>query len=635
MSAHDQDRTSTGATETLRVDFEPIGRRGTCSSGWSLLRCAHELGVGIAATCGGHGTCGRCRVILVRGHLSEPTSVERELLSSGELTNRVRLACQATPLTDCLINVPAESLTATQRIQVEGLQTVQGNDPPVTSYKVTTSPAGLNDVRADDQRILTALSETQGIECASLDPEAARELPQTLRSGEWTIGVSARNTEIVAVGPWPAATLGLAVDLGTTKIAAYLLDLTNGDTLGACGAMNPQIRYGEDVVARLTHALSGPQGANDLAMEALTAINELAASLATDAGVDTARILETVIVGNTAMHHLLLQLPVDQLARAPYVPAVAGALDLKARELQLCIGRGAYVHLPPNIAGFVGADHVAMLLASGVTSDSGPILAIDIGTNTEVCLAANGCLTTASCASGPAFEGGHIRDGMRAAAGAIEHVEILENEVGLQVVDNAEPTGLCGSGILDALAQMTVQGIVDTMGRLHRDHPRVTQCGTTLQFNLVTGDARGGRPALAVTQNDVRQLQLAKAAIATGIQGLLEHAGLEPSELNSIIVAGAFGSYVDVRSAIAIGMLPQIPLERFHQIGNAAGVGAKMMLVSSSARNDAIALAREAGYLELATSTGFMQRFVANTRLAPFTSHGGSTDADNGIKQVT
>lgn len=623
MSAHDQDRTSSGTTDTLKVDFEPIGRRGTCISGWSLLRCAHELGVGIAATCGGHGTCGRCRVILVRGHLSEPTSIEHELISSCDLANGVRLACQATPLTDCLINVPAESLTATQRIQVEGLQAVQGTDPPITNYKVTTAPAGLEDVRADDQRILTALTETYGIECTILDPEAARELPRTLRSGEWTAGVTTRGTEIVGVGPWPAPTLGLAVDLGTTKIAAYLLDLTSGETLGARGAMNPQIRYGEDVVARLTHALSRPEGSKELATEALAAIAELGATLAADARIDPSRIMETVIVGNTAMHHLLLQLPVDQLARAPYVPAVTGALDLKARELQLPIGKGAYVHLPPNIAGFVGADHVAMLLASGVTPDSGPVLAIDIGTNTEVCLAENGRLTTVSCASGPAFEGGHIRDGMRAAQGAIEHVEIAGNDVRLQVVDEMEPNGICGSGILDALSQMVSHGIVDRMGRLNNEHSRVIRHGNTLQFELVTQDERGGRPALAVTQNDVRQLQLAKAAIATGILALLEHARLDPSQLNSIIVAGAFGSYIDVRSAIAIGMLPQIPLERFRQTGNAAGVGAKMMLASTSARRDAIALAREAGYLELATSPGFMQRFVDNTRLAPFISHGG------------
>ncbi len=581
------------------------------------------LGVGLAAVCGGHGTCGRCRVTLISGWLSETTSIEHELIPPHDLAHGVRLACQATPLSDCVINVSPESLTTTQRIQVEGLQAIQRIDPPVTSHRVTVPPAGLNDMRADEDRILTELSATDGIDCKVLDIDAARDLPRLLRDGDWTVGVSVRGGEIVAVGPWPSQSLGLAVDLGTTKIAAYLLDLTTGATLGARGAMNPQIRYGEDVVARLTHALSRPEGAEELAAEAVTAVNDLAVSLARDAGVDPSRILEAVIVGNTAMHHLLLQLPVEQLARAPYVPAVTGALDLKARDIRVDIARGAYVHLPPNIAGFVGADHVAMLLASGITSNSDPMLAIDIGTNTEVCLAAGGHLTTVSCASGPAFEGGHIRDGMRAAPGAIEHVKIDGDEVHLQVVDDAEPTGICGSGILDALAELTAHGVVDAVGRLSANHPRVLRSGKSHEFVLVPSTQRGGRPPVSVTQGDIRQLQLAKAAIATGVEALLAHERLEALELSSVIIAGAFGTYIDISSAIAIGMLPPLPLERFRQTGNAAGVGAKMTLVSTSARSDAIELARKAEYLELATATDFMKRFVDNTRLAPYTSHGG------------
>lgn len=618
MSEHDQEQTGTGATGTVLVQFEPIGRRGTCSRDRSLLQCAHDLGVGLSATCGGHGSCGRCRVVLTSGRLSDTTRVEHELIPPRELAHGVRLACQAIPQSDCVLHVPAESLTATQRIQIEGLQRIHEIDPPVESREVSVTPAGLDDVRSDEHRLLEA-SSANGIDCDTMDLEAARDLPRALRSGDWTIGISIRGREIVAVGPWPTRSLGLAVDLGTTKIAAYLLDLTNGATLGARGAMNPQIRYGEDVVARLTHALSQPEGAGQLSAEAISAVNELATSLSADAGVDPARILEAVIVGNTAMHHLLLQLPVEQLARAPYVPAVTGAQDIRARDLQLGVARGAYVHLPPNIAGFIGADHVAMLLASGINTTSDPVLAIDIGTNTEVCLAANGCLTTVSCASGPAFEGGHIRDGMRAAPGAIEHVEIAGDEVHLQVVDGAKPTGICGSGILDALAGMVTHGIVDGMGRLRRDHPRVVLRQNRLEFELVTQDMRGGMPALSVTQHDIRQLQLAKAAIATGIQVLLKHASLESRHLSSIVVAGAFGSYIDIGSAIAIGMLPETPIERVQQIGNAAGVGAKMILLSTSARGRAIGLARKAGYVELATEPGFMKRFVDNTRLTSFT----------------
>ncbi|TFH34326.1 MAG: DUF4445 domain-containing protein [Dehalococcoidia bacterium] len=299
------------------------------------------------------------------------------------------------------------------------------------------------------------------------------------------------------------------------------------------------------------------------------------------------------------------------------------ALDIKAREVGLRIGRGAYIHFPPNIAGFVGSDHVAALLATNAGAATAPMLVIDIGTNTEVCLAVDGHLTSVSCASGPAFEGGHIRDGMRAASGAIEHVQIDGDDVRLQVVDNAAPAGICGSGILDALAELSAHGIVDPKGRLSGEHPRVKRDGHPPEFVLVPKEQRHGKQALSITQGDIRQLQLAKAAIATGIQALLEHAGIDSSQLSTVIVAGAFGSYIDLRSAISVGMLPDLPLSRFRQVGNAAGAGAKMVLSSLSRRAEARTLARQADYLELATAPGFMKHFIDNTSLVPFISRGG------------
>lgn len=614
---------TTASPDTVHVDFEPIGRRGPCKRGLHLLECAHHLGVGLAAVCGGHGTCGRCRVVPVLGRLSTPTAIEHSTLSNEEIASGIRLACQAIPVTDCVVHVPAESLTATQRIQLEGLQIVAGSDPPVIGREVTVTPPGLQDVRGDTDRVLARLSESAGNACDTVDLEAARAIPGVLRSQEWTIEVTLRGRELIAAGPWPSPTLGLAVDLGTTKIACYLLDLTTGDTLAARGIMNPQIRYGEDVVTRLTHAMSASQGANELAAASITAINNVVVELAGEVNIDPARILEAVIVGNTAMHHLLLGLPIEQLSRAPYVPAVTDALDIKARDVGLRIGKGSYIHLPPNIAGFVGSDHVATILATNVATATGPVLVIDIGTNTEVCLAVDGHLTSVSCASGPAFEGGHIRDGMRASPGAIEHMEIHGDEVRLQVIDDIEPAGICGSGILDALAEMAAHGIVDTTGKLSREHPSVSETERSPEFVLVPASRRDGRQALSVTQGDIRQLQLAKAAIATGIQALLEHARMDASQLDSVIIAGAFGSYIDIRNAMAIGMLPSLPLNRFRQTGNAAGVGAKMALASMSSRAEARELSRQTAYLELATAPGFTNGFVANTRLATFQSGGG------------
>ncbi len=623
MSHTAESQTTGGPTDTVRIAFEPVGRRGPCKRGLHLLACAQQLGVDLAAVCGGRGTCGRCRVVLTSGTLSALTSVERSVLSPEEITRGVRLACQSVPETDCVLQVPEDSLGSAQRIQIEGLQSPAGTEPPILEHRVTVAAPSLKDVLGDTDRVVSTLNETSSVACDKVDIEAARALSGVIRARDWTVQVSIRGHELVAVGPWPSRTLGLAVDLGTTKIAGYLLDLSTGATLAAHGVMNPQIRYGEDVVTRMSHALASDAGPGELSSTAVGAINELVTALCAVADADPGRILEAVIVGNTAMHHLLLRLPVGQLARAPYVPSVRDALDIKARELGIRIGAGAYIHFPPNIAGFVGSDHVAALLATGAGSTKEPVLIIDIGTNTEVCLAVNGRLTSASCASGPAFEGGHIRDGMRAASGAIEHVQIDGADIRLQTVDNAEAAGICGSGILDALAEMTVHGVVDSRGRINREYHHVRDDGRSLEFVLVGEEERRGKSALAVTQGDIRQLQLAKSAIATGIQALLEHAGIEPAQLSSVIVAGAFGTYIDISSAITIGMLPDLPLDRFRQVGNAAGAGAKMTLASLSHREDARELARKAGYLELATSPEFMRRFVDNTALTRFPTRGG------------
>ena len=611
--------TSTNGDSVL-VDFEPIGRRGPCPRGATLMECAHLLGVGLAAVCGGNGTCGRCKVIPAAGTVSEPTSAEMSLLSPSESAQGVRLACQCKVLADCLVSVPPDSLSTPQRAQVEGLEVSAGGDPPVATRQVTVWPPSMHDVEGDADRVLKALG---GATPLTLDVEAARLLPAILRECEWTVQAAVRGSEVVHMSRPFVSTLGLAVDLGTTKIAAYLVDLTTGKVLAADGRMNPQIRYGEDVVSRMTHVLTSTGGARELSESVVVALNELAQDLTAEVHKSPQSIVEAVIVGNTAMHHLLLSLPIDSLSRSPYVPALSQAMDVKARELGLNFAPGGYVHVFPNIAGFVGGDHVAALLAINSTATAERTLIIDIGTNTEVCLVSDGRRTSASCASGPAFEGGHIRDGMRAAAGAIEHVEIVGDDVHLQTIDDGEPVGLCGSGILDTLAELYRNDIVDKMGRLSKTHPRVATTDRGREYVLVPSEKRGGKPSVGMTQGDVRQLQLAKSAIETGIQVLLDNAGISPDDLGSVIVAGAFGTYIDLSSAMSIGMLPNLPLERFKQVGNAAGAGAKLALSSVSRRAEAVALARNTAYLELAADPGFMTRFVDNTYIAPFGAAGG------------
>ncbi|MBU0491867.1 MAG: DUF4445 domain-containing protein [Chloroflexi bacterium] len=587
---------------SYRVEFEPVGRRGACSAEQSLLDCARHLGVDLATICGGAGTCGRCRVQVVTGAVSEPTAWEREAFTPAELEAGHRLACQTWPRGDCRVRVPPESLTAPQRTQIESLPVPVTPDPPVRAHPVHLAPASLTDLRADDARLLAALPDP----AASVDLAFLRELSPRLRAGDWQGQAIVRESEVVAWLPRGARPLGLAVDLGTTKIAGYLLDLESGETLAAQGAMNPQIAYGEDVIARLARAMTDPTEAARLHALVADALNQLATDLCAAAGCNSTHIVEAVVVGNTAMHHLFLRLPLAQLARAPYVPAVAAALDVKAREVGLGLAPGAYVHLLPNIAGFVGADHVAMLLAVGLAQAEDVALALDIGTNTEVCLAHRGALTSVSCASGPAFEGAHITHGMRAAPGAIEHVRIEADRVDCQTIGGAPPVGLCGSGILDALAQLRRAGVVDRNGKLG-EHPRAHGHGQDRAFVLV--DA-GERPAITITQHDIRELQLAKGAIRAGVQVLLNAQGLTAGDIDRVVIAGAFGSYIDVESATTIGMLPALPLDRFTQVGNAAGAGARLALISRQQRAQAQALADRVSYIELAAAPDFTHTFA-------------------------
>jgi len=596
------------------IDFEPGGQQGQCSADQSLLEAAQELGLDLVSLCGGKGTCHRCKVQVLTGRVSPPTPSEQQSLSLQQLEDGYRLACQTYPLGDCKLRVPPESLTALQRTQVEGLEVAVSPEPPVRAYHLELPSPSLSDVRADAERVLEILEHRHRVRCRAIDIEVLRNLSPQLRSWNWQAQASVRGDEVVAVGPWPSRQLGLAIDLGTTKIAGYLLDLDSGQTLAALGIMNPQIAYGEDVITRIARTRKSPSEGARLQELVVDALNQLAGDLCAGINAKPGEIVEAVIVGNTAMHHLLLRLPVEQLARAPFLPAVSDALDIKARDAGLCIAPGAYVHLLPNIAGFVGADHVAMLLATGVWQAEGVALGLDIGTNTEVSLVSDGEIASVSCASGPAFEGAHIKDGMRAALGAIERLQLVDNKVEYQTIGGGPPAGLCGSGILDAIAQLYLAGVLDAGGRMG-GHPRVRTIGGQREFVLVSDEERDGRAAISITQQDVRELQLAKGAVRTGIQVLLEAKGCSEREVEQAVIAGAFGSYIDIGSAVTIGMLLQLPLDRFRQVGNAAGMGAKLALVSQSKRVEAQNIAHRVQYIELTTAPHFTQTFVKATYL--------------------
>ena len=410
-------------------------------------------------------------------------------------------------------------------------------------------------------------------------------------------------------GPLP----GLAVDIGTTNIGVLLVDLRNGRTLASRAVENPQTSHGADVITRIGKARSSPERQKQLHDLVVGGINDAVRELCDSQSLSPDQIVDVVVAGNTVMHHLLLQLPVEHLGAVPFVAASTSAIDVKARDIGIETAPGAYVHAIANIAGFVGGDHTAMLLAIGSDHEEKTVVALDIGTNTEISLIDKGRLLTISCPSGPALEGRHIRCGMRSAPGAIESVEIAGDRVRFKTIGNAPPVGICGSGVVDATAQLYLSEVVTRTGRMIREHPRVRIRDGQPEF-ILADEREAQGTAIVFNQRDVRAVQLAKGAIRAGIQVLLDDAGLREDQIDQVIIAGAFGNYIDLASAVAIGMLPDLPLDRFAQVGNAAGIGAKLALVSYPHRATAQSIAASSQYIELAGSVRFNRAFMRAMR---------------------
>jgi len=614
---------STQYPKIFHIDFEPVGRRVEVPAGLTLLEAAQIAGVELVAICGGSGSCGTCRVRLMQGELSALTLVEESELSREEILSGCRMACQSLPLSDVRVDIPPESLTAPQRLQVEGQGIDVSVDPIVVPADIHVAPPGLYDLRSDVTRLKATLAE-QGYPSVTIEQTILTDLSEQLRAQNWSTRLAMRGgilgSEVVGILPLPtddlrketghtSTFLGFAVDVGTTKLAAYLVDLTNGMTLAKAGAMNPQIGYGEDVVSRIAYANEHSDGRCVLQERLVATLNQLVTELCAEVGTSREQIVEAVIVGNTAMHHLFAGLPVRQLGAAPYVPVVSDSLELRARDIGLDLSPAARVYLPPNIAGYVGADHVAMLLAMDVARARHTVVTLDIGTNTEISLVSEGRHLSCSCASGPAFEGAHIHDGMRAAPGAIERVRIMDAIVRIHTIGGLAPVGICGSGILDAIAELLRIGVIDRRGGMMEKHPQTRQHNGKVEFVLANAEASGHGRAVVVTRSDVNTIQLAKGAIRAGVEVLLKDAGKTAADIQEFIVAGAFGTYLDLGSAVRIGMFPDLPIDRFRQVGNAAGTGARQLLISAARRKEAERIAQQVEYIELTTHPAFTEEF--------------------------
>ena len=623
---------------TLEVNLQPIGRRIEVPAGTNLLDAARLAGVELVAVCGGEGTCGTCRLRPVSGQLSPRTLTEEAELSADDLAAGYRLACQAAVLSDVRIDIPPESFTTPQRLQLEGQEIPTELDPLVVPLEIAVPPPSLGDLRSDLTRLRDVLAALGHADLRFSLPVSA-DLPEKLRANNWRIRLAIRDDEVVAIlhpislatrHPSLSTLYGLAVDVGTTKLAAYLVNLETGETAAQAGAMNPQIAYGEDVISRITYVNEHADGSKILQAKLVEALDHLLGDLCAEANVSRQQVVEAVIVGNTAMHHLFVGLPVKQLGESPYVAAVGEAMQFPASQVGLELAVGAYVYLPPNIAGYVGADHVSMLLGAGGAELFEPrrseerkgnfnkpsrlrgktIVALDIGTNTEISLFHAGRHYSCSCASGSAFEGAHISDGMRAAPGAIERVRIEGEKVKVHTIGGGAAVGICGSGILDVVAGLLEAGLLDKRGVLKGNHPNLRVANNTKEFVLTPAERSSIGRELKVTRQDVNEIQLAKGAIRAGIEILLEEAGIEDQDIELFIVAGAFGTYLDLESAIRIGMFPDLPRACFRQVGNAAGSGARKLLVSKQQRRLADEIAREVNYVELAVHPDFMKIYV-------------------------
>ena len=620
-------------TECLVV-FTPSGRRGRVEQGTTVLEAARRLGVDLDSVCGGRGICGRCQVEVSEGthakHAITSTAagltpvgeVERAYAAERGLADGRRLGCTAAVAADVVIDVPPESQVYRQVVRKEADAHPIEVDPVVRLYYVEVAEPDLASPASDLRRLREALEREWGLTGLAVDQSILETLQNILRAGAWRVTAAVHDGDTVT-GLWPGLhdrAYGIAFDVGSTTVAGHLCDLGSGEVLASAGAMNPQIRFGEDLMSRVSYVMMHPGSERELTKVARGCLAKLTAELARDAGVERRDVLEVTLVGNPIMHHLVLGLDPTELGGAPFALAVDEALRLPAGELGLPVHPGARLYVLPCIAGHVGADTAGVILSEGPHLGDEVNLLVDVGTNAEIVLGNRQRLLAASSPTGPAFEGAQISCGQRAAPGAIERVRIdpetLEPRYRVIGCDawsdepgfaEARVTGVCGSGIIELVAELYLAGVIATDGTidgaLGERSARVVADGRTFSYVL-----HAGEPELRLTQNDVRQIQLAKAALYAGCRLLFDRYGIE--RVGRIRLAGAFGSHIDPVHALVLGLVPDCEPERVTSAGNAAGTGARIALLNRAARAEIERVVREVEKVETAVEPRFQEHFV-------------------------
>ena len=629
------------STHDAKIVFTPSGKRGTFALGTPVLDAARSLGVDLDSVCGGRGLCGRCQVTFTEGEFAKHAINSRaeHLSPFGEVESRFnerrkrsplapgrRLSCQAQIQGDLVIDVPAESQMHRQLVRKSAELRDITLDTGVHLYYVEVAEADMHEPSGDVQRLLAALARDWELDDLTFDAALLPELQAALRKGKWTVTAAVyKGSRVIAIWPgFKRDSYGLAIDIGSTTIAAHLCNLTSGEVVATGGIMNPQIRFGEDLMSRVSYVLMHPEGAGELTQIVRKGLNELIREVSAEAGIETDDIVEVTVAGNPIMHHLFLGISPVELGSAPFALATDGALNLSAAELELVTNKGAAVYVLPCIAGHVGADAAAMILAEEPHLLDDISLVVDVGTNAEIVLGNKDRLLACSSPTGPAFEGAQISCGQRAAPGAIERVrvdpetldvrfsvigsELWSDDPGFEAsIEGIGVTGICGSGIIEAVAEMYLAGVITedgvVGGSLAERSGRVIPEERTWSFVLYEGQHR-----IVVTQTDVRQIQLAKAALYAGVKLLLDRAGIE--RVDRIRLAGAFGSHIDTKYAMVLGLIPDCELDRVESAGNAAGTGARIALLNIGARREIEAVVRRIEKIETAVEPRFQEYFV-------------------------
>ena len=616
----------------VKITFLPDKKNINVNKETTILEALESVGINIDTPCGGKGICGKCKVLVVEG-ITTASSIEKKFLSEEEMGKGFRLACQTKLFKDAIIEIPLEIKLDFEKVYSTNLKGdinhIKNNfaiDSNLKKVFLDLRKPSLDDQRSDWQRIKDrlSLSEVENISNLKISIETLRKMPNLIRKANFKVTVTILNNEIIDIenGETTNNSYGIAFDIGTTTVAGYLIDLRTGVELSAVAKTNPQIIYGEDVISRIEFIQRQKNGLEKLQNEVINTLNKIIRETTKKAKIDKKNIYKTVIVGNTCMHHLFLGLNPINLAPSPYIPVISESLSLKVKDIPgLSLNPTANICMLPNISAFVGADISAGILSTFMWREDKTVIFVDLGTNGEIVLSVRGKLWACSTAAGPAFEGARISSGMRAAEGAIDRVKMNHKSFAYNVIKDGKVRGICGSGLIDLIAEMLRLGLINKSGRLTDREECNPELGGEIKrrivkgqkgnkFLLVEGKGTENGDPVFLTQKDIREVQLAKAAIFAGIKILLKEVNISPEDIQEILLAGAFGNFIDNESARRIGLIPHLSLKKIKSVGNAAGRGAEIALLSEKMKKVCRDTAREVQYIELSSRSDFQDEFI-------------------------